>query len=445
VTATLPTAIRSRGDLDSLLALATNYEERIPADAVPRPFDLSRMEALLASVGDPHLAWRPAHVAGSKGKGSTCRMVAAGLEAAGCRPVGLYTSPHLTDLTERVAVDGRPASEDALVRAASRLLPHVARAAGSPLAPTFFEILTAAAWLVFAETGCREVVLEVGLGGRLDATNLCRPAAVAIGPIEREHGRILGDSIEAIATEKAGVLKSGVPAVTAAEGTALAVIERRAQEVGAPLEAVGREVRVVSARTGPGPRTVVRIAHPDGDLALEMPVAGAHHGANAAMASRLLRRMGVGAEAVRRGLGALRLPGVIEPVAEDPLVVVDGAHTPASAARTREAVAACWPGREVVLVLGLMEDKDIDGVAGALVPAARAVLCTATESSRAVEPETLARRVRPHARGAVATAPSPEVALGRAREAAGTRGIVLVSGSVHLAGVVRKAVRPTAS
>jgi dihydrofolate synthase/folylpolyglutamate synthase len=441
----LPEAIRTRGDLDALLAAATNYEERAPVDPASRAFDLRRMEALLASVGSPHVPGadglpRVAHVAGSKGKGSTCRMLDAILRAAARGPVGLYTSPHLEDLTERIAVDGVPADDDALCRSADRLLPHVRAAHGSDLAPTFFEILTAAAWLVFRARRCADVVLEVGLGGRLDATNVCAPAATVVTTIEREHVRILGDTVEAIAAEKAGILKRGVPAVTTATDSALAVVEARAHAVGAPLAVVGRDVVVEDAATGPGPVTRARIrvggAPP---LAVEMPVAGLHHATNAAAAVAVALGFGVSRDDVVRGLASLRLPGTLEVVAQAPTTVVDGAHTPTSARTTRAAVEACWPGRPVHVVLAAMEDKDVEGIARALGRLAKRLFVTSVESPRAVPADLLARRVAAVGGTAPEPVPGPLTALRLARAAAGEHGLVLVTGSVYLAGLVRAA------
>ncbi len=443
----LPDAIRTRDDLDALLGAATNYEERLPLDPAARAFDLRRMEALLAAIGSPHRPGpdgrpRVVHVAGSKGKGSTCRMLDAILRAAGAGPVGLYTSPHLTDLTERVAVDGRPIDDAALCRAADAVLPHVRATQGTDLAPTFFEILTAAAWRVFRDRGCREVVLEVGLGGRLDATNVCVPSGTVITTIEREHARILGDTVERIAAEKAGILKRGVLAVTTADGPALSVIEERARAVGAPLRVVGRDVRVLDARTGPGARTTARIALPDGgEIAVEMPVAGIHHATNAAAAVAVAIALGVDPAHVVAGLSTLRLPGTLEPVAESPIVVVDGAHTPTSAGRAREAIDACWPGHPLHVVLAAMDDKDVAGIVRAYASSARRFFATAVGSPRAIPPHLLARRVAAAGGSAAEPVPGPLTALRRARQAAGEGGLVLVTGSVYLAGEIRAACR----
>jgi dihydrofolate synthase/folylpolyglutamate synthase len=364
-------------------------------------------------------------------------MVAAGLSAAGRGPVGLYTSPHLVDLAERIAIDGRPAEEALLLACADRLLPHVRAALGSPDAPTFFELLTAAAWLAFRERGCSDVVLETGLGGRLDATTVCAPAVTAITTIEREHTQLLGDTVELIAAEKAGILKPGVPCVTGATGGALHVIEERARGLAAPLSVLGRDVRLERVVTAPGPRTEVRLARGTEVVDLALPLAGAHQASNAAVAFTLLRLLGVDAAAARRGLEGTRLPAALEPFPGRPLVVLDGAHTAASAAGARAGVAAAWPGRPVTLLLALLGEKDAGAILEALLPGAAGVVATQVGSPRALPAHDLAARIAAAGTAPVETVPAPEAALERARALAGPDGLVLVTGSLYLAGALR--------
>ena len=232
----LPRRIRDRAGVNALLAAATNFEEKLPRDPLKKALDLGRVTALLASVEHPQVGARTVHIAGSKGKGTVARMVAAGLREAGRGPVGLYTSPHLEDLSERIAIDGEPVREKPLARAAARVLPHVRKTQGTPAAPTFFEIFTAIAWCVFYEAGCTDVVLETGLGGRLDATTVCVPAVTVITWIELEHTRLLGTTLRAIAAEKAGILKPDVPVVALGLAPEAAeVVRERAEVLRAPL------------------------------------------------------------------------------------------------------------------------------------------------------------------------------------------------------------------
>ncbi len=439
----LPTRIRDRRDLEALLQRATNYEELRPRSKERPVFKLDRVRDMLASVGDPHLGRRTVHVAGSKGKGTVVRMLSAILHRVPDRTVGLYTSPHLDDLSGRIVVDGVPATDDELASAADALLPHVRRVYDTPRGITFFELLTGMAWLIFRERGCTDVVLETGLGGRLDATNVCDPVLTLVTGIELEHADILGSTLEAIASEKAGILKTGVPAATSAIGVAAGVLAEHAAEIGTSLARVGRDVRVVEAVTGPGPATDVRLAFDaDGDeLAFRLGIAGWHHATNAALAAWAARALGHDDAAIVAGLEALRLPGIVEPLGGAPLVVVDAAHTPVSAEATREAVDACWPGRRRVLLVAMLDGKDAALVARALVPGAAAVATTRLPTPRTMDEKELARIFARHLAFPVNAEADPARALANAREAAGPDGLVLATGSVRLAGLVRTLLR----
>ena len=389
----------------------------MPRDLSRRAFDLSRIGALLEAVDRPQEGPRTVHVAGSKGKGSTCRMIAGVLRHAGRGPVGLYTSPHLQDLAERIEVDGTVAGEAELAAAADALLPHLRTVHGRPEAPTFFEILTALAWWVFDHRDCSDVVLETGLGGRLDATNLCLPSVTVITTIELEHTRLLGETLEAIAEEKAGILKAGVPAVTTAREPALGVIRARAKVVGAPLHTLD------------DPRLE--------GVALTPPAPGRGQDENTRAAYLALRLLGLDDATIRAGLATVHLPGILESVDEAPLVLIDGAHTPASASMTRDAVRVGWPTKPVVVLLAMLQEKDVDAVARALADDVTAVVCTEVDSPRTVTADDLASAV-PHDR--VVAEPDIPRALARARELATRDGLVLSTGSIYLAGAVRSLV-----
>ena len=413
----LPDRIRSRADLDALLAASTNYEEKMPRDLSRRAFDLSRIGALLEALGRPQEGPRTVHVAGSKGKGSTCRMIAGVLRHAGHGPVGLYTSPHLQDLAERVEVDGQVAGEAELAAAADALLPHLRTVHGRPEAPTFFEILTAIAWRVFDHRGCTDVVLETGLGGRLDATNLCLPSVTVITTIELEHTRLLGETLEAIAEEKAGILKAGVPAVTTASEPALGIIRARARAVGAALHTT-EDRRLAGVTLAP-------------------PAPGQGQEDNARAAYLALRLLGIDDATIRAGLETVKLPGILEPLDDAPLVLIDGAHTPASARMTRDAIRVGWPDKPVVVLLAMLQEKDVGAVAHALAQDVGAVVCTQVDSPRTVTAAELAAAV-PHDR--VVAEPDLPRALAHARGLATRDGLVLATGSIYLAGAVRSLV-----
>ncbi len=430
----LPSRIARRADVEALLAASANFEQAPPSSSVA--FDLVRMERLLQALGQPQQGPRTWHVAGSKGKGSTARMLAAGLEAAGLQPVGLTTSPHLVDLAERIEVGGRPVDDEALCRAFDRLVPWVQATAGGRLAPTFFELVTAAAWMAFRAAGCRSVVLETGLGGRLDATNACVPEGTAITTIELEHVQLLGDTVEAIAGEKAGILKRGVPCATAATGGALGAIEARAAALGAPLLRLGHEIRLLDARAGEGLRTRARVQALGQEVALDLPLVGVHQARNAALATALLLAAGVPAEAVREGLSRVRLPASLEWFAGPPGVLLDGAHTEASAAAAVQAVDAAFAGRPRVLLLALLEEKRVEAILDALLPGTAAVVAPTAPSPRALPCDALAARVR--ARGVpVHALAEPRAALDRARGLCPAGGLVLATGSLYLAGALR--------
>ncbi len=414
----LPRQIRTRADVDALLAATTNYEERLPRDPLRQALDLGRVQALFAAVGHPQVGPRTAHVAGSKGKGTVARMIAAGLRQDRRGPVGLYTSPHLEDLSERIAIDGVPVGSAALARAAAKVLPHVAALRGTPEAPTFFELFTAIAWLVFQEAGCSDVVLETGLGGRLDATNVCVPAVTVITTIELEHTRLLGDSVEAIAAEKAGILKPGVPVIAVGLDPApLAVVRARAVELGAPLDEGGTL-----------------------DIPV-LPLPGPHHVGNARAAYLALRALDVGAATAWEGIARVELPGILEQVALKPRVIIDGAHTVRSARGTRDAVAARWPGEPVVLLVALLEEKDVVGVVSELARNVEHVVTTEVDSPRCLRAVELADQLRGNLEAPVTAEPNVQDALGLAATLAGAAGLVLCAGSMYLAGDVRSRLR----
>jgi dihydrofolate synthase/folylpolyglutamate synthase len=441
----IPDRLRTLTDLEALLRVSTNYEEKLPREALSRAFDLSRTRRLLASVNDPQDGPVTVHVTGSKGKGSTCRMVDAVLRAAGRGPVGLYVSPHLEHLTERVSVDGTPVDGDELARAAETLLPHLRETFGGPDFPTFFEILTAAAHVAFRARGVATLVLEVGLGGRLDATTVCRPSVTAITTVELEHTALLGPTVERIAAEKAGILKRGVPCVTAVPeaSAARAVIEAAAQATESPLLRIGSEFDLEAARTGKGPRLDVRVRGPHGATPLDavLPVAGLHQAHNAAVAVAIARLLGVDDAATVEGLSGVTLPGRMERVLERPDVVIDGAHTVASARAAARAAVTCFPHRRLHLVLGLLEEKDVAGILTPLLEIATTVVACGVPSPRGLAPEHLAEAVLSASRLPVTVARDPAAGLDEALARAQPDDLVLVTGSLYLAGAARAAAR----
>jgi len=434
--------IRSLADAAAWLEGLINVERR--PDVPYARLGLDPVRRLLARVGDPHAGLSIIHVAGSKGKGSTALLAEALLRALGER-VGTFTSPHLERWTERFRIDGREVEGDRLADAVARLRPHVeALAAEDPArAPTFFDATTAAALLLFAEARVERAVLEVGLGGRLDSTNVVDPAVTCITTIELEHTDKLGATLAAIAAEKAGIVKRRRPLVLGAlPPEAEAVVLERAEELEAPVSRLGHDFTATLLDTG---LDGLRIRFHDGPLAAEvvLPVLGPHHAANAALALACVRRLGAHcdaalAEAAVRGFAGAELPGRVEIVGRSPWLVVDAAHTAASAAALAEALA-CLPRRASHLVLSVSAGKDLGAILAALLPLAGQVTVTRAEPARSLAPEAIAAAVRAATPGAsLRVVPNPHLALRAAREAAGGDDLVVATGSVYLAGIARR-------
>jgi dihydrofolate synthase/folylpolyglutamate synthase len=419
-----------------------NYEQRSPQ---PGDLKLDRMRALLRLLGDPQDRLRIVHVAGSKGKGSTAAMLAAVLGRAGYR-TGLFTSPHLGRVEERIQVDGQPVGRDELTALLGDV--RAALAARRGLEPTFFEVATALGFLHFRRRRVEAAVIEVGLGGRFDSTNVCRPVLAVITSISLDHTQQLGDRLASIAAEKAGIIKPGRPVVS---GTtvpeARAVIERVARERGAPLSQLGADFHYdctpgrVTADGGAPPRLRVatRRAWPE----MELGLLGDHQAANAAVAVRcveVLRDQGwhVPDAAVAAGLAGVVWPARMEVVGRRPLVVLDCAHNVASA----EALVATLrdtfpPGRRWLIFAG-SGDKDLPGMMRVLAPHfAHAFLTRYAGSSRGVPAEELAALLRRSADLPHTVCPTALDAWRAARERAGPDDLICVTGSVFLAGELR--------
>ena len=394
-------------------------------------FKLERVALALQRLGDPHRAYPCLHVGGTNGKGSVAAMLDACLVASG-RRVGRYTSPHLVELGERVTVGGVPLARDALVELADEVrAATLARGIGL----TFFEILTVMAFLHFARQAVDVAVIEVGLGGRLDATNVVDPLAAVITTIGLDHTEWLGDTLEQIAAEKGGIIKPGRPLVLGRIAAApAAVLERIAAERGAPLIASGRDFHLSG---GTRPCFDGLGWHlPDLTIGLE----GAHQRDNAATAIATLAAVGdalpVAESAVRTGLAGVRWPGRLEVIDRRPLTIVDGAHNPDGVAALLAELPRLSGGRAVDLLFAVMGDKDWPSMVAALAGACRSVVVT----------EVLAPRGAPAARVAAAfpaacqAVAEPDLARAWAvvRERAGRDGAVLVAGSLFLVGALHQ-------
>lgn len=422
-----------------------DYERRQPR---PGDLKLDRMRALLRRLGDPHRRVRSVHIAGTKGKGSTSAILAAILRAAGHR-TGLFTSPHLSDVSERVRVDGVPISRDEIAARMGEVAAAVREmdAEGDPArSPTFFEVITALGFLHF---DCRRVdvaVLEVGLGGRFDSTNVCDPLVSVITNVSHDHMAILGDTLAEIADQKAGIIKRRVPVVSTADHPdVLRVIEREASLHGAPVTRAGRDVRWVRDAGGPyrpGPVRIVSGRRDYGPLAFAL--FGRHQGANAVAAVAAVERLreaglSVPDAAVRVGLRDVVWPARMELVGRSPTVVIDCAHNVASAKALAETLRESFPvtGRRH-LVFGVSNDKQIAEILAELVPEFDHFHLTKYQSNpRSADPATVADMLRGLGKKDVRIHPTPGEAWGAARAGAGPEDGIVVAGSVFLAGELR--------
>jgi dihydrofolate synthase/folylpolyglutamate synthase len=395
-------------------------------------WDLTRIETVLRAVGDPHKQGRFIHVAGTNGKGSTCAMMASALRVSGFR-TGLYTSPHLIDPRERIQIDGLPITDADWCSAFA----EVHAAAESLLArdeidvhPSFFETVTAMAFVAFARAGVDVVVLETGLGGRLDATNLVNPEIAVITPIDFDHEAFLGSSIESIAAEKAGIIKPGRPAVFAVQSpAAFSILERRALEMEAPvtLSSTWRVENLLLEKFG----SRFTLAG-DEEITIECPLAGAHQVENARTAVAALSVFGVSSAAIAEGIARTRWPGRLERVASNPDIILDGAHNPAGARALAAHIQAFFADEPVRLIYGAMRDKAIDEVTNTLFPLAVEVILVAPDQPRALNPESLAEVIdHPNVRIAANIADAIRIA----RENPMT---TFVTGSLFLVGEARQ-------
>jgi dihydrofolate synthase/folylpolyglutamate synthase len=368
-------------------------------------FDLERITALLAKLGDPHKRGRFVHVAGTNGKGSTSAMIESGLRHAGLR-TGLYTSPHLMEPTERIQIGGRPISQEAFAAALE----------GMPELLSYFETVTAMAFVIFSEHA-EITVLEVGLGGRLDATNVVQPELCVITPIDFDHEAFLGKSIESIAAEKAGILKPGVPAVFAPQRPeALRILRARTNEANL-LTAEEIEIHRRGSR--------FRI---DG-MSIECPLAGEHQVENARVAVTALRHLAVSNAAIVSGIAATRWPGRLERIRESPEVIVDGAHNPAGARSLAAYVSRFYRDEPKRLIFGAMRDKAVTEISEILFPCFDEVILTAPHQSRAISPDAL-REMVDH--------PNIRIAASLQDALAGDPITTFVSGSLFLVGETRQ-------
>jgi dihydrofolate synthase / folylpolyglutamate synthase len=374
---------------------------------------LDRIRAVLAALGNPQDSFRSIHVAGTNGKGSTCAMIDAGLRSAGIR-TGLFTSPHLIEPTERIVIDGMPVTP----RQFERAFDAVHKVAGEPH-PTYFETVTAMGFWLFREMRIETAVVETGLGGRLDATNVLNPILTVITPIDFDHETYLGGTIESIAAEKAGILKAGVPAIFARQRPeAQSILDQRAAELSVPVKHT-RDFPV---------RDLHVTARGSEFSGLKCPLAGEHQVENALAAALALQSLSISP----RGIENAIWPGRLEQISPNPDIILDGAHNPAGARALANYLQRFYAGRKIWMIFGAMRDKAVDEIAGILFPLAAELILTAPVNARALRPEALYEIA---GRGHIA--PHISAALDHVRARVSEDDLIIVTGSLFLVGEAR--------
>ncbi len=423
--------------------------ERIrPSRIDPKVFKLDRMRHMLEAMGNPHESLRCVHVAGTNGKGSIVAMTTSCLRKCGYT-VGSYTSPHLTDLRERISINGQLISYHAfrdvmgqVASAAASLPPRMGE-------PTFFEVITAAAFAHFADQAVDVAVIEVGLGGRLDSTNVIIPEVAAVGSIGLDHTQILGDTVEKIAAQKAGIFKKGVPALTfQQESKVLEAMRTVATEVGAPLQVVGQDIEFsyrfeVSQQLGPHTRVGLSTERCSFEH-VPVPLPGEHQALNCGLVLAIIdslveRGFELPESKVMAGLEETQVPGRMEMAWKAPRILLDGAHNPPALTALMKTIGAHVPYDSLIVIFGCAADKDVDEMLRRLSLGADKVLFTRVKNNpRAADPRDLHRRFVDLAGKMSQVCETLEEALATAVKAAGRDDLVCITGSFYLVGEAKR-------
>ncbi len=415
-----------------------DYSLKHSSELAKAEFNLDRMFALMEALGNPQKQYPVIHVAGTKGKGSVSALCASVLRAGGYK-VGLYTSPHLLDYCERIQVNGEPISHETLISLVEEIKPAVAQIPKL----TTFEITTALGFLAFAKQGCTAAVIEVGLGGRLDATNVVTPAVSVITSLSYDHMAVLGDTLAKIAGEKAGIIKPGVPVVSSPQkDEALEVVERVASKMNVPLTLVGRDVRYEPLTSSLDGQTLRLFdAHQPAPIALSLALLGRHQLENAATAYAALHASGLelSVEALQTGFSQVQWRARFEVARRDPPVIFESAHNQDSFAKLRETLEEHFPGKLAYLIFGASEDKNIPGMFAEMKPKIKRLIVTRADHPRALEAEKIIELAQQA--GIESEAVSPvKSALARALELSSKDGsIVLSAGSMFVTAEVMQA------
>lgn len=424
-----------------------NFEQIRAHKLNQESFKLERMEALVCELDDPHLAVPVVHIAGSKGKGSTCAMLESCLRSCGYT-TGLFTSPHLTDECERVCINGVMVDEGRFDEALSACKDAAIKISKKHGRATYFELLTALAFVIFAQEAVDIVILETGLGGRLDCTNVVNPVVVGLTSIQLEHTSVLGSTLGAIAWEKAGIMKPGVLALSVPQPEeVLEVFGRRSEEIGCALSVLGGDLFYscrFQSTMGRGPHPKVCVGSGEDCFEhMSVPLLGEHQGANCGLALGIvlaLRERGfdLPERGVIAGLESTARDGRLEQVNDRPRVYVDGAHTPESVGATLRAVAQHVKFDSLIIVFGCSGDKQVDGMLEECVTWADKIVFTrASSNGRAMDEGELAKKYSKISNKSCESYSTPTLAIRAAGKSMGGNDLLLVLGSFYIAGEVK--------
>ncbi|MCF7972783.1 MAG: bifunctional folylpolyglutamate synthase/dihydrofolate synthase [Phycisphaerae bacterium] len=420
----------------------TDYERQEYLRYNVTTFNLDRMKKLLSLVGNPHKKISSVHIAGTKGKGSTATMLAKMLESNGYS-VGLYTSPHLVHLHERIRIDSTMISDSEMLGLMNRIHAPVEKM-GEKDAPTFFEIMTALAFMYFADKEVDIAVIETGLGGRLDSTNVIKPKVIGITSLSIDHQAQLGTTLDSIAREKAGVFKKGIPVVTVQQDSiAMKVLKSEALLVHAPLSVTGSDIdfsyRFETSREH-GPHTRICLTTPTSKFEhLRVPLHGKHQAINCGLALAMLDKLKADGfkfdnEKVMKGLHEVSLLGRMEIIHEDPRIMIDGAHNASSIRALIHAIGQNIPYDSMVVIFGCNSDKDVPGMLEQLQYGADKVIFTRSNSPKAMSPQDLADIYSEICSKMCQVSSSLGEALQLAHSAVGREDLICITGSFYLIG-----------
>jgi dihydrofolate synthase / folylpolyglutamate synthase len=428
----------------------TDYERQQRLRYNVTTFNLARMKKLLKLLGDPHKKIRTAHIAGTKGKGSTATMLARMIEANNYK-VGLYTSPHVNSLHERITINGTEITQKDMLSLVNRLHGPIEKMSKDD-APTFFEIMTALAFLYFKDKDVDIAVIETGLGGRLDSTNVIVPDVVGITSISIDHQAQLGDTLDKIALEKAGIFKKGVPAISVPqEPLAMHALKEHANSVDAPLSITGHDIdfsyRFESSRED-GPHTRICVTTPTSRFEhLRVPLPGEHQAINCGLALAMLDKLKnsgyeIDDKKAVTGLTDVSLAGRMEFISRDPRIIIDAAHNAASIRALIQAIGQHVPYDSMVVIFGCGADKDVRGMLNQLQFGADKVIFTRSNSPRAMYPDDLAEMYTEMCGKMCQTAMSIREAVRIAKSAISREDLICITGSFYLVGQARSEFLP---